>query len=256
VATFASHSCCLAITYLSHNQVDIEQTADHPQTSARIPMDESPQLDGSYFTVAVAFEGGLGLLALLIGWLVGHDPGQTIGLTVDTLPGNGWALLWGSLAAVPMFAGLVLVQRLPFRAFERLREALEQLVLPLFEESSVLELALLSLIAGVGEELLFRGLMQHALTTWIGGSTGLWVGLAVASLAFGCAHAITRTYVVLAAIISVYLGLLFFWTGNVLAPVTAHAVYDFIALLYLVKWRASPEPAVTQASAEESDDSP
>jgi len=219
-------------------------------------MHDSPQLDGGYFTAAVAFEGGLGLLALLIGWLVGHYPGQTIGLTVESLPDNGWAVLWGSLAAIPMLAGLVLLQQLPFRAFERLREILEQLVLPLFKESSVLELALLSLIAGVGEELLFRGLLQHALATWIGGSTGLWVGIAVASIAFGCAHAITRTYVVLAAIISVYLGLLFFWTGNVLAPIAAHAVYDFIALLYLVKWRTLPDPAVTQASAEESDDSP
>jgi len=35
------------------------------------------------------------------------------------------------------------------------------------------------------------------------------------------------------------LGLLFFFTENLLAPIIAHAAYDFFALVYLVRIRTS-----------------
>ena len=57
----------------------------------------------------------------------------------------------------------------------------------------------------------------------------------MASLLFGIAHAITPAYLVLAALIGEYLGGLWLWTGNLLAPIIAHAGYDFIALWYLAK---------------------
>ena len=56
----------------------------------------------------------------------------------------------------------------------------------------------------------------------------------VLSLLFGLAHALTRTYAVLATLVGFYLGFLFWLTGNLLAPILAHAVYDFVALVYLV----------------------
>ena len=147
------------------------------------------------------------------------------------------ALLWGLFATLPMLAGMLLVDRLRFRPFVRLRRFFRHIVLPLFQDASLIELALISLIAGIGEELLFRGLMQDGLATWLGGTHGLWVGLTASSLVFGLAHAVTRTYAVLAALAGLYLGGLFLLTDNLLAPVTTHAVYNFLTLAYLVARR-------------------
>ncbi len=117
---------------------------------------------------------------------------------------------------------------------------MHRLVVPLFQDASVLELALISLIAGIGEELLFRGLVQDGLATWLGGTVGICVGVAASSLVFGLAHALTTTYAVLATLVGVYLGILFLLTGNLLAPIAAHAVYDFLALIYLVSTTSRP----------------
>jgi membrane protease YdiL (CAAX protease family) len=104
----------------------------------------------------------------------------------------------------------------------------------LFHECNWLELALVALLAGVGEELLFRGVVQHAAAErW-----GAGAGLVIASLAFGFAHPLSLTYIVLAATIGFYLGWLWLASGNLLVPIVAHGLYDFIALIYL-RYRAS-----------------
>ena len=55
---------------------------------------------------------------------------------------------------------------------------------------------------------------------------------------FGLAHSVTRTYAILATIIGLYFGWLWLATGNLLVPITTHAVYDFLALVYFVRIRA------------------
>jgi hypothetical protein len=99
------------------------------------------------------------------------------------------------------------------------------------------QLALVSLAAGVGEELLFRGLIQEGLARWIGPPLGVGVGLAVASVLFGACHWLSTTYAVLATAAGVYFGIWMILTGSVWTPLVAHAVYDFIALMYLLDAR-------------------
>jgi len=198
--------------------------------------------------VAVAFEFALLMAAVVIGWVIGHSPFSTVDVAADALPDIGRACLWGAAAAVPMIVGLVLINRYPIGPLRELRHVVDRLIVPLFREATLAELALISLVAGIGEEALFRGLIQHALEVKIGPPYGLWIGLAVASLLFGLAHAITRMYVVLAALIGIYLGWLFVATDSLIAPAAAHALYDFIALAYLVRWRVEVRG---QRSAEE-----
>ena len=182
------------------------------------------------------FEGGLAVLAIVVGWLVGHSPLIGIQWSPQALPAHALAMLWGALASLPMIAGLFLLERLPLGSLVRFRRFVRRWVVPLFAEATLVELALLSLIAGIGEELLFRGLIQRGLVVLIGGPVGVCIGLAVGAILFGLAHALTRTYVAFAAVVGLYLGILLLLTGNVLAPITAHAVYDFVALVYFVRW--------------------
>jgi membrane protease YdiL (CAAX protease family) len=90
---------------------------------------------------------------------------------------------------------------------------------------------MISLAAGLGEEALFRGVLQSVLTQAFSPS----VGLVAASLLFGFAHCVTRAYVVFATLFGLYLGWLTIINDNLLAPIVAHTLYDFAALKYLVK---------------------
>ena len=109
--------------------------------------------------------------------------------------------------------------------------------MPLFRNCRFLELAVIAALAGLGEEMLFRGLIQAAVAERIGGPCGVWLGLLMAAVLFGLLHPITPTYAVLAGSIGLYLGWLWLACGNLLAPIVAHGTYDFVALLYLVKVR-------------------
>jgi membrane protease YdiL (CAAX protease family) len=93
------------------------------------------------------------------------------------------------------------------------------------------DLALLSLVAGIGEELLCRGVLQPVLGRWLGPA----FGLAAASLLFGLLHPVSWLYIVLAGLLGAYLGFLYLATGNLLGPIVAHALYDFVVLVYIVR---------------------
>jgi len=64
-------------------------------------------------------------------------------------------------------------------------------------------------------------------------------GWILASVLFGVVHSITPTYAVVAALVGAYLGWLWLWRDNLLAPIVTHAVYDFVALAYLTRRRAA-----------------
>ena len=188
---------------------------------------------------AICFEAGLLFLAIGIGYLVGFSPLNRISGT--ELPRQ---VLVGVLAAVPMLVGLLLLQRASFSWLQRIETLLDDTILPLFQQLNVFELALLSLAAGVGEEVLFRGLLQDGISQVIGGVNGQLFGLFSASLIFGLVHWLTRAYALLAAMAGVYLGLLMVVTDSLMPPIVAHAAYDFIALLVLLRFGRSR----TQAS--------
>lgn len=180
--------------------------------------------------MAVAFEGGLVLVAVVLGWLLGHPPAAAIQWTPE-------AAAWGAVASLPPMAVLLLCVTFPMRPWAEVLRVLDQLLVPLFRDCWLTELAVISLLAGLGEEMLFRGVLQQAVACWVGGQTGVWMGLAAASLLFGLAHLITPVYALLAGLIGLYLGWLWIASDNLLVPITAHAAYDFLALVYLGKIR-------------------
>lgn len=176
---------------------------------------------------AVVFEGGLGALALTLGWIFDYPPLKRAHAGADRWPD----LLVGLAAIVPLALAFFLVAKAPGRSFQILRERLESVILPMFRGLSLSDLFLISCLAGIGEELLFRGFLQPALEA----NFGLVAALVASNVLFGLAHWITRTYAVIAALMGTVLGLSMVYTDNLLAPIVAHALYDFFALWYYLR---------------------
>lgn len=183
---------------------------------------------------ALLFEGGLGLLAVLIGWLGGHSPfvGMTANLqTRDVVTAIGWGLV----GTGPLLVALVAMDGMTWEPIRELRELAGNAMLRMFSEATAPQLAAISLIAGMGEELLFRGLVQGGVARLVGGPAGVVVAVILASVLFGVCHWLNATYAVLAMLAGAYFGLLLVASGNILTPIVAHAAYDFVALTHLVQ---------------------
>jgi membrane protease YdiL (CAAX protease family) len=175
---------------------------------------------------AVFFEGGLAPLSLVLGWLLGHPP-------LDRFVWSMEDALWGVAATIPLILMVLAMLRWPIGPLARVKKFCDQEVVPLLDESTWSELALISVSAGVGEEMLFRGVMQDALGSWFGVP---W-GLGLASVLFGVLHPISVPYMVIAAFLGLYLGTVWILSGNLLTVMITHGLYDFAALAYLIRIR-------------------
>jgi membrane protease YdiL (CAAX protease family) len=174
------------------------------------------------------------LLAVALGWFMGHPPLKLI----HWLPS---ALFWGALGTLPLVAMAATCIAFPVGPLRSLLEVVERLVVPLFATCNWVDLAIIAILAGLGEELLFRGLIQAVSAALIGGTVGRWLAWLGTSVLFGLAHWVTPTYAALAGLIGFYLGWLWLASGNLLLPITAHALYDFVVLAYLLKLRSGGE---------------
>jgi membrane protease YdiL (CAAX protease family) len=170
------------------------------------------------------------VLAWLLGWLLGQHP-------LRTFSWDGRGALWGLAGTLPMLVLFLLLDLWPVGPLRRLKQFGEDVLRPLLAPCTVADLLGISVLAGLGEEMLFRGVLQG----YFAQRAGPWVGLALASVLFGLLHFITLTYAILAALMGVYLGLVWEWTGNLLPPVLMHALYDFLVLLYLLRGPGSSE---------------
>jgi uncharacterized protein len=182
--------------------------------------DDAPNI----IRLGLLFEGALAVVACCIGLFLTTPPWQRI----------IWRPLdvaWGLLATLPLVFGLLFLRRIRTGPLGRLNTAVDAMLVPLFVRCSILQLALISAVAGIGEELLFRGVLQPVLIGWL----GIAAGLCLASIVFGALHAVTAAYAVLATIVGAYLGWLALATGNLLGPIIAHGLYDFVALIYLIR---------------------
>lgn len=180
-----------------------------------------------WFALACGFEAALlGAAALLAQWF-GHPIFEPVRF------GEGDVLV-GCLAALPMLALFLWALHSPLRPLVSVRAFLEARVRPFFADWSLWELLCISVLAGVSEEMLFRGLIQGALAAPLGQPAAILL----ASLAFGAAHWITPAYFVIATVIGAAMSGLWLGTGNLLTPMVTHAVYDFAALTYFLRfWR-------------------
>jgi membrane protease YdiL (CAAX protease family) len=173
--------------------------------------------------LAAAVEGGLIVVAWLLGWALHQPP-------LAFFDFDAADALRGLLAAVPPLLLAAAFLRWPLGPLARVKRFTEDVLRPLLAPCTFVDLVGIAVLAGLGEEMLFRGVLQPALGRWLGGP---WLGVAAAAVLFGLMHAVTIAYAVFAAVLGAYLGWLCLG-GNLLVPVVAHAVYDLVLLLHLI----------------------
>ena len=144
-------------------------------------------------------------------------PGLVFGIaTAGALAVVNYALLWWAPSIGPV---------------RSIRRLYVEMLRPLFAAATPVEVVGVSLAAGLGEELLFRGAVQTEM------------GLAAASVLFGVAHVGGRASIVFGVwvtLMGTVLGKLVDVTNGLLAPIVAHAVYDALAISY-IRWDARRE---------------
>ena len=169
--------------------------------------------------VALAGEGLLTGLALV--WI------RLRGLAVGAgAPMTGLGMGLGVAALLALVNFVVLRVAPPIQPVRAIRRLYRETLRPLFATASSLEIVCISLAAGVGEELLFRGAVQAEF------------GVIVASVLFGVAHIGGRSSVAFGLWVIVMgfgLGGLAHAAGGLLAPMEAHAAYDAVAISY-IRW--------------------
>ena len=176
--------------------------------------------------MGIAFELGLGLLAVGLGYVLSISPWENI--QTGLLPILGYAL-----ASLPLVGALALLLRSDWEILREMRIFMDTFVLPMFAEAYLWELALLCAAAGLGEELLFRGVLQPVCVKYI----GLYAGVLLVNVLFSLLHPFSIAYLVVAYLIGCYLSVLYVATENLLAPMVVHGLYDFIALVWMMRLR-------------------
>jgi len=177
-----------------------------------------------FFWLACAIEAALLVVALAIAYPFGQP-------LLSDLHWSVTDLLLGLASSVPLLVLFWWMLRSSLKPLARIRRVLVTGLRPLFAPWSLIQLGIISVLAGICEEVLFRSVIQGTLST----AAGPWTGLIVASLIFGAAHLVTVAYGIIAAAIGVYLGLLWLLGENLLIPIVAHAAYDFVALVYFLR---------------------
>ena len=166
------------------------------------------------------------ILGIALGWIFSINSVEHFHWTFS-------AAMWGTLAGVALFALITGIENLPFNLLRSIQDTVIDVIGKPLSQCSLIELALLSILAGIGEEVLFRGFLM----TWIESWGGYWVGLGVSSFAFGLVHSVTWTYTIFATMAGGFLGWLFDATGerNLLVPTICHALYDFLAFIVIAR---------------------
>ena len=184
-----------------------------------------------FLWLGVWVEGGLLVVGCVLGmWMTDSPFGyMTAGFRI---------VLIGVAFSLPLTMLFFVLWHLPGHGLRSVRSLVEQTLGPMTRHSPACDLALVSVLAGLGEEFLFRGVLQ----LWLGSVISPVAGLVLASIGFGLAHAVSRTYFVLATLIGAYLGWLFMATDSLLPPIMAHAIYDFAGLLYIRHQARRPRP--------------
>ncbi|MBL4888919.1 MAG: CPBP family intramembrane metalloprotease [Candidatus Lindowbacteria bacterium] len=181
--------------------------------------------------LAASVEGGMGLLALVFSSVFGF-------VLFPDFVLNPSVLSLSIVLTIPVLCLFMTVRLLPFETVQITNTTMDELLKPIIKPCSFGDLAVISILAGLGEEMLFRGVLQYTLYEQI----GPYASIIAVGLLFGATHYISMFYAILATSMGIYLGSLFFITENLWVPTIVHSFYDFVILVILkIRWQKVTE---------------
>lgn len=194
-------------------------------------MNKSSFHPDDFFKKACFFEASLILVAVILGRIANINPFENLYFSES-------AIAYGAIGTMPLFLMFLTLEQMQTESVIKIKNLLLETLGPSLHRYHWTDLLILAAIAGLSEELLFRGVIQP----WIESSWGMTAGLVGCNIIFGLAHAVTPLYAVLAALVGVYLSLSLDYGGdrNLLLPIVIHGLYDFLAFVALMRaYRAS-----------------
>lgn len=157
--------------------------------------------------------------------------GVGLALWLDLWPASFFAINLRSLTIgfglpiVLVLSAMLLLQLAPV-VMHKLDQASVSLWRRVGIDFTLANILLLSLSAGIAEEVLFRGALQLIASRF----APVLLAIVLVSVLFGLLHAISREYVLFAAAVSVIFSLVFHYSGSLAGVIIAHTVYDVWAL--------------------------
>lgn len=186
---------------------------------------------------AILFEGAMALLGALLALICGLDLSKAF-YTPDL------ATLFSQIAlgiglAVGLGIFFTILDYIPSSHLKQISDLTKETVSETMKNSSRINRFLVCLMAGVGEEVLFRGFIFLAIFEfWPWGlefNMNIIVAVVVSSILFGLGHYVTAIYFLITGLLGVAFCLVFLRTGLLIAPLVAHALYDFYAMEIALK---------------------
>jgi membrane protease YdiL (CAAX protease family) len=189
-------------------------------------MSTPPFNDNKFFASACYFEASLIIIAIVIGWLSDINPFANLYFSEN-------ALAIGIIATIPLLFLFIGLHNSSNKAMSTIKQFLLDALCPNLHYRHWSDLLLLATIAGIGEEVLFRGVIQP----WLETSFSVNIALLLSNLIFALLHAITPLYAFLALLMGLYLGLSLDISGErlLLTPIIIHSLYDFFAFMLLMR---------------------
>ena len=180
-----------------------------------------------FYKLACYFESSLVIIAIILGWFSGIDPFKNI---IFSEP----AIIIGLLGTLPLLLLFIAFNRINNKHLLQIRQILLDTFGPAMHKHHWTDLLVLAAIAGIAEEILFRGVIQP----WMESSWGMTAGLIGSNIIFGLVHAVTPLYAILAALVGIYLGLALDYGEhrNLLTPIIIHGLYDFLAFQIILSY--------------------
>jgi len=168
-----------------------------------------------FLNYSIGFLFCLLCVSLLLAAIAGLSPLQTIHWSLrDFIIGMGGA-------------GLMV---LAFGFITSVRDQAEKILGPALADCRWYDLLILAILVGLIEELLFRGVLEPWIARW----NPIFAFCSV-NLFFGLLHSVSCLYAIIATLLGGFLSLLAHGPGdfNLLRPIVAHAVYDYIGFVWL-----------------------
>jgi membrane protease YdiL (CAAX protease family) len=172
----------------------------------------------------ILVEASLLAVAWILAWLLGIPLSHL--WHMDTS-----GVLMGCSSTLPVISLFFWLAQSRAASCVALRELIQQQLLPHLRGATFLQVLLLSMVAGLAEEVLFRGVIEVGLAR----SLGPWLAMVLSAILFGLCHALTPVYFLLATGMGLYLSLVWMASGQLISLIITHALYDLIALWWYLR---------------------